>query len=187
MARSIAEQSNRLNIFWLKKQGYFPQGGCMRWGTVTWSSGGESKSSIGIQVVAGMTDEPDYIKLNYTHTDSWTGEKSEMDYKVRLTTTPCQFGGIRYWFVCPLTKNGRYCGRRVGVLYGVGKWFGCRYCAEVAYQAQFEGGRFRVGSVTEPDVEKAYAEARTKYYKGKPTRRYRRYLRLREKMDNSWI
>jgi hypothetical protein len=72
------------------------------------------------------------------------------------------------------------------VIYSVDKWFGCRYCANIAYQAQFEGGRFRIGSVTEPDVEKAYNEIKRFYYAGKPTRKYKRYLRLRDKMDNSW-
>jgi len=79
-----------------------------------------------------------------------------------------------------------YCGKRVGVIYGVDKWFGCRYCADIAYQAQFEGGSFRVGSVTEPDVEKAYEEIKLEYYNGKPTRKYMRYLRLTDKMNNSW-
>lgn len=188
MARAIAEQSNSLKISWLKKQGYFPRGGSWRGGTVTWTYGiSDNKSSIGINVAAGIEDGENYIRLHYTFTDHWTEEKSDMDYKIELTTTPCHYGGVRYWFVCPLSKNGRYCGRRVGVIYSIGKWFGCRHCGEIAYQAQFEGGSFRVGSVTEPDVEKAYNEVKTRYYNGKPTRRYRRYLRLRKTMDNSWM
>ena len=186
MTRSIAEQSNALSIFWLKKHGYFPKGGCMRGGTVSWTWGmSGNKSSIGIYVVAGM-DETSYIRLNYTNTSNRTGEKDDMNYRITLTTTPCNFGGVRYWFICPLSKNGRYCGRRVGVLYQVGKYRGCRYCADIAYQAQFEGRNFRLGSVTEPDVEKALEEVKTKYYNGKPTRKYRRYLRLRDKMDYTW-
>ena len=110
-----------------------------------------------------------------------------MNYKISLTTTKCNYGGVRYWFICCLTKNGVYCGRRIGILYSVGKYFGCRYCADVAYRAQFEGGRFRLGSVTEPDVEKAYSEIKRFHYKGKPTRKYKRYQRLREKMDDIWI
>ena len=127
------------------------------------------------------------MELIYTVTVNSSGEKVDMRYKVPLVTTPCNYGGRRYWFVCPLSKNGVYCGKRVGIIYNVDKWFGCRYCADIAYQAQFEGGNFRVGSITEPDVEKVYNNVKLKYYNGKPTRRYRRYLRLREKMDDSWI
>jgi len=128
-----------------------------------------------------------YIELIYTVTVNWSGEKSDMRYKIPLTTTLCNYGGHRYWFICPLYKNGQFCGRRVGVIYSVDKWFGCRYCADIAYQAQFEGGIFRTGSVTEPEVEKAYNKIKRFYYAGRPTRQYRRYLILRQKMDNSWI
>lgn len=188
MGRAIAEQSNALSISWLNKKGLLPKKGGWRDGTVTWTHGwSESKSSIGIYVVIGQGNQPSYIKLTYTHTSHWTDEKSDMEFRISLTMTPCNLGGVRYWFICPLTKNGRYCGRRVGVVYAIGKWFGCRHCGDIAYQAQFEGGNFRVGSVTEPVVEEAYNEIMRFYYKGRPTRRYKRYLRLREKMDNSWI
>ncbi|MFH1353826.1 MAG: hypothetical protein ABIH36_00905 [bacterium] len=188
MPKAIAEQSNSLNIFWLKKQGYFLKGGSMRGGTVTWSYGmSDSKSSIGIWVVVGMKDEPNYIKLNYTHTDHWTGEKSEMDYRIGLATTPCNYGGMRYWFICPLTKGGRHCGRRVGVIYSIGKWFGCRHCGEIAYNSQMSGGRFRGSSVCIPDIEKAELEVKRYYYGGKPTRKYRRVLKMDEKLNMSFI
>lgn len=191
MSRAIAEQSNRLSVFFLKKHGYFKKDYSQMSGTITWTYGySENKSSIGFSLIRenwGTPYERTYIKLNYTHTNHWSGEKSDMNYDIQLEATPCRYGGKRYWFICPLTKNGRYCGRRVAVIYSIGKWFGCRHCGEIAYQAQFEGGRFRTGSVCEPDVEKAYAEVKREYYNGKPTRRYRRYLRLRQKMDNSWL
>jgi len=191
MARNQAEQSNALSVFFLKKYGYFDKDLSYKAGTITWTYGcSGNKSSVGIRMRRYDWNTPDeitYINLHYTHTSNWDGEKSDMDFDIKMTTTPCKFGGKRYWFICPLTKNGRYCGRRVGVFYSIGKWFGCRHCGNIAYQAQFEGGRFRVGSVCEPDVEKAYYEAKTQYYKGKPTRRYKRYLKLRNKMDNSWI
>jgi hypothetical protein len=190
MAKQEAEQSNSLSIFWLKKNGYLPIGGGWRSGGIKWThkwSGNES--SIGFTV---MTDEQDnwnednYVRLQYARTNPQTGEKENMDYKVPLTSTPCNYGGVRYWFVCPLYKNGQYCGRRVGVIYSIGKWFGCRHCGEIAYRAQFEGGNFRAGSITEPQVERAREEVRRKYYNGKPTRKYKRYLRLRKKMDDVW-
>ncbi|MEK7153190.1 MAG: hypothetical protein AAB834_04530, partial [Patescibacteria group bacterium] len=122
----------------------------------------------------------DYMRLWYTHTNSWSGEKSDMDYKVNLITTPCHYGGVRYWFICPLTKNGSHCGRRVGVLYLCGKYYGCRYCCNIAYQSQFEGGRNK-GFVSIPDIDRAEELVKRYYYRGKPTRKYRRVIRLNEK------
>src|SRR5262249_35112853 len=33
-------------------------------------------------------------------------------YEVQLTTTPCHFGGWRWWFSCPLVVRGVPCNRR---------------------------------------------------------------------------
>jgi hypothetical protein len=189
MARNQAGWSNALSVFFLKKYDYFDKDLSYKGGTISWSYNGGEKSSVGIAVKKdnwGTLQERVCLNLHYTHTSNWDGEKSNMSFDVKLTTTPCGYGGKRYWFICPLSKNGVYCGRRVGVIYSIGKWFGCRHCGNIAYNSQFEGGRFRVGSVCEPDVEKAYGEIKRFYYNGKPTRRYKRYLRLREKMDNSW-
>ncbi|MFA4880450.1 MAG: hypothetical protein WC650_02400 [Candidatus Doudnabacteria bacterium] len=184
MAKQEAEWSKRLSIFWLKKHGYLDGG--WQYGSIKWTYGmSGNESSIGFNVMING-DEGDNIRLQYTYTSRGTDEKESMDYRVELTTTPCNYGGKRYWFICPLTKDGKYCGRRVGVLFSIGKWFGCRHCGNIAYQSQFEGGNIRTGSVFEPDVEKAYNEVKLQYYNGKPTRKYKRYLRLRQKMDNSW-
>ncbi len=185
MAKQEAEWSNGLSIFFLKKNGYLPKDGGYRSGVINWSYNGENKNSIGLIANIGE-DKDNYIKLQYTHTSNWTGEKESMDYRVELTTTPCNYGGKRYWFICPLSKNERYCGRRVGVLFSIGKWFGCRHCGEICYAVQLQSGNFRIGSVSEPDVEKAYNEIKRFYYNGKLTRRHKRYLRLRKKMDDSW-
>lgn len=77
-------------------------------------------------------------------THGYTGEKTDLDYKIQLATTPCHFGGVRYWFICPLAKNGRYCGRRTGTLYlaSGGKYFGCRDCYNLSYESRNES---RVG------------------------------------------
>ncbi len=190
MSRAKAESTNRLSVFFLKKHGYLPQGASNSYGCIKWTLG-DWENNINFYVSTSdyeeESEETSYIELIYTITIRWSGEKTDMRYKVPLVTTPCNYGGRRYWFRCNLSKNGVYCGRRVGVIYSVDKWFGCRYCADIAYQAQFEGGRFRTGSVTEPDVEKAYNEIKRMYYNGKPTRRYKRYLRLRKQMDRSWM
>ena len=47
---------------------------------------------------------------------------------VHLSRSDCALGGSRPWFICPGVKDGRNCGRRVAILYGVDKYFLCRHC-----------------------------------------------------------
>ncbi len=191
MAKLVAEELNRINIFFLRKKGYLPQEESHLFGKIIWTDNSGWKNNIRVVIKTSgnkpETIETSYIELDYT-INARTAERETIDinYKIPLVTTPCNYGGKRYWFICSLSKNDVYCGRRVGVLYGFDKYFGCRYCASVAYHAQFESKRFRFGSVCEPDVEKAYMDIKTFYYNRKPTRKYKRYLRLKEKMDNSW-
>jgi hypothetical protein len=191
MAKNEAEHSCGLSIFWLKKYGYLPQGGVWRWGGIQWTYGvSEHKSSINFTVKTGAENnggEGDHIRLSYTHTSRESGEKEDIEYKVPLATTPCNYGGVRYWFLCPLFKNGRYCGKRVGVLYNTGKYFGCRHCGEIAYAAQMKGGRFRGSSYSVPDMERLEKEIKRYYYNGKPTRKYRRLMEIDEKLTNDLL
>jgi len=56
---------------------------------------------------------------------------------IRLESTPTHFGRPRWWFTCPLVKDGRPCNRRVGVLYlpPGAEYFGCRRCYELTYRS----------------------------------------------------
>jgi len=191
MTKSIAEQSNSLSIFWLKKHGYLNKECSYQSGGISWSYGySDNKSSISFSIIKdswGTTEEKAFINLRYTHTNHYTNVKEDMDYKIELSTTPCRYGGKRYWFTCPLSKNGRYCGKRVGVLFSIGKWFGCRHCGEIAYQKQMEGGKYRWNGVSIPDIERAEKEVKRCYYKGKPTRKYRRVMRLNDRFEEGLI
>jgi hypothetical protein len=55
---------------------------------------------------------------------------------VQLTTTKCNFGGVRRWFRCSLIKDGYPCKRRVRCLYATPheKLFGCRQCHNLTYR-----------------------------------------------------
>jgi len=191
MGKQEAEWSNRFSIFWLKKHGYLPAGGGWGSGGITWTWGAsDNKSSMGFTVATNNQDisgNGNYVELRYTRTDRWTQEKEAFEYKVELTTTPCNYGGARYWFRCPLVRNGHYCGRRVGVLYNVGKYFGCRKCGDIAYSAQMKGGKYRGRSVTESDVERLEKEIKRNVYNGRLTRKYRRLIRMKAALADDWI
>ena len=84
-------------------------------------------SSIRVQVKFGQ------VRLKYSIQPSGE-EKQEVDDAIRLTTTPCNYGGMRRWFVCP---NHPF-GKRVAVLYWGGEHFRCRHCCGLAYTSQRE-------------------------------------------------
>jgi hypothetical protein len=62
-----------------------------------------------------------------------TGDQAkDVRQRVRLLTTPCNYGRSRPWFMCP------YCHRRAALLY-VGQEVACRRCNRMAYKVQNEG------------------------------------------------
>lgn len=98
-----------------------------RWFNWQWTRDGETIANIGVTVEAGRVLLRYRIRKNG---DDW----QDMDYPVYLTTTPCTYGGERYWFMCP----ARGCRRRVAILYGYDAVFACRHCCGLAYRCQRE-------------------------------------------------
>lgn len=92
-----------------------------------WLRNGEQVASIGGKVETGQ------IRLSYSY-QRHGEEKENLDYPVRLQTTACNYGGERFWFLCPAIG----CGRRVAILYLGDKIFACRHCYHLSYQSQRE-------------------------------------------------
>lgn len=63
------------------------------------------------------------VTLDYLH------QGRRYSYQVEITTTPCNYGGVRYWWSCPK------CSRRAAVLYCAGNYV-CRHCMGLNYQSQ---------------------------------------------------
>lgn len=184
-SKTEADQLIKISNSFLKKHKYLKKNS-HRSGTITWTSGrwDESKSSVGITV----STIDNFLRIYYTQTDNNSGEKNRFDYKIPLTTTYCNYGGERYWFTCPMSKNGSYCGKRVGVLYKDGDYFACRHCYNLTYASRnLVGISKRLGNVCLLDVEKARDQVKTAYYKGKITKKYSRYLKLNRKLENAFI
>jgi hypothetical protein len=137
--RWTIEECKTITTQFFNKHNYFDGG--VRTGGMKWSRNGEKTGSIGFEVSTVKGDE--YIRLQYTQTNTETGEKTELDYKVWLDWTSCYFGGRRWWFICPLITNGQACSRRVGSLQLAGsKYFGCRHCHNLTYESSKESHRF---------------------------------------------
>jgi hypothetical protein len=84
------------------------------------------------------------LHLSYSWPDRRTRQRESADHRVALTTTRPRFGGLRWWFVCPLVVGGRPCGRRAGKLYlpPRGRYFGCRRCYDLSYTSSQESRKY---------------------------------------------
>ena len=162
----------------LKEFGYLAG---YRSGTLSWTNSfSDRKSSVGVEIIL-YTDNR-YARLHYDLTDSDTGKKRSFDYRVDIVSTDCNYGGTRYWFLCPLWKNGQYCGRRVRKLYKRGDYFGCRQCLQLAYPSQNENPTYRHGFFgilgRQVKAEDLMEKIKVPYYKDRPTRKMRRVLKI---------
>jgi len=184
--KNLVEDTLTIQTWFLSQHGYFRNS---QSGTITWTRdgmAGETSSSIGISTdVSNISSSK--LQIHYTQTDRDTRQKKDFNYSIQLTSTHCNFGGIRFWFVCPLSKDGVYCGKRVGCLYMGSSYFGCRYCFELAYKKQNENRRsqfFYFGRIFDIDdkIDKLNEQIKRPYYAGKPTRKQ---LRLQKLYDDS--
>jgi len=121
-SKSTTESQHRIDIRWLKKQGYLRPGAS---GLLSWSRGDEQTGSIGYRM------EHDRMILNYRqrpHGDEW----ENVEQAISFDRTSCNYGGLRTWLLCPR------CWQRVALLYGAGKYFFCRHCYNLTYASQQE-------------------------------------------------
>lgn len=184
-AKTTVEDSLKLSIFRLKEWNLLECFDCYT--TVTWTSSLlGTKNTVGLHVYAGKRDEP-YISLQYTHTNH-NGESERYFYNVIMATTVCNFGGVRYWFICPLNN----CGRKVAKLYKpLGeKYFGCRHCYDLSYESRNECRLARFGGIgylikAERQYEELYKSIERWTWRGKPTRKARKLHLLEKKMEQS--
>ena len=120
--KDTTEDSLPLDIRRLRRAGVLVPGRAVSW---QWTVNDRVYASIQIHV------ETWQVELAYSYTPN--GRPAELVHQaVILETTPCTLGGGRQWFCCPM------CARRVAVIYGKGRLFGCRQCKNLAYASQGE-------------------------------------------------
>lgn len=122
-SKRTTESQHRIDVRLLRKWGYL--NGSMFVGTWSWSCGGNPTGSINYRV------DSERMVLSYRHR-ARRGEWESVEQTIHFDLTPCNYGGRRYWFLCPR------CYRRVAVLYGAGKYFYCRHCYGLTYASQQE-------------------------------------------------
>lgn len=131
-SKDKVEDYRRLSIKRLCEENVI-KSGSWESGSWQWLADGEVTSSIGYE--ANTLEENTYFRVHYTNTRT----EEKFDYKIRLATTNPNYGGKRWWFICPLQG----CGRRVANLYSAGRYYGCRHCYNLTYQSQSDAPHYR--------------------------------------------
>lgn len=126
--KSTTDSRHDIDIRWMKKNNRLRPGTT---GSLSWSRRGKETGSVGYR-----TEESRMI-LYYRYRP-YGGEREQVEQTILFDRTPCNYGGCRIWFFCP------YCGKRVAVLYGAGKYFLCRHCHNLAYASQQESRSSRL-------------------------------------------
>lgn len=156
MSKLEADGTQKIPVTLLKKLGGFS-----KWwsGTVTWTSN-YSGNMGSAYVELCVNGEDRYLRISHT----------KREQKISLTTTPCHYGGDRFWFLCT-------CGRRVGTLYLWRESFACRHCHNLTYSTRNESRKYR-RFVSSVDIDKQEEKVGYKYYRGVPTKKYAKFLQM---------
>ena len=182
MSKTEADGLKKISIWWLLKD---MKNRVLKSGDILFGENGSAGSISYELFLAG--DYPS-LRLYYNTEDYHSREMTKINYHIPIVETPCNFGGSRKWFECSLYKDGVRCGRRVGVIYKAGNYFGCRHCYELTYSSQNENrrgmsqgiyGAFRLST----KAERLEQEIKRKTWRGRPTKKYRKLLRLQGILD----
>ena len=132
--KTTTDECHSLDVRTLYREGLLKPGG---WFSSRWLRGDKETGSI-----RGFVYR-DRVVLSYRHRSGLGYEWEDVEESVSLEWTPCNFGGERPWFICPGVVNGISCGRRVAILYGLGKYYLCRHCYDLRYESQRENKIYR--------------------------------------------
>jgi hypothetical protein len=157
-----------------------------KWG-LNWKFNGENTGSIG-WMLRGEQNSPRAMRLLYR--SQHCGEWVEFDYEVELTSTPCNYGGVRWWYLCPVSKKGVPCRRRVRILYTpFGQpIFACRRCNNLTYESCQRSGTYFYESVSRPmDIRDKYLDKFRRARTWKTRKTLMRKLLWADRMLGNWL
>jgi hypothetical protein len=169
-SKNTISYHRQLDIRYLRRKGMLRPGG---WASLTWSRTDKVIGSISIRT------ELDRIVLRYRHRDHDEDWKDE-EYPVFLDSTRCNYGGERFWFLCP----ARGCSRRVAVLYS-GSTFACRHCYRLVYDSQREQPSSRALSRAQAIKEKLGGSPADDFPDKPKGMHWRTYNRLCEEFEEA--
>ncbi len=109
-----------LDVRRLAREGLLGRSGWSGW---TWRRDGEQVGSIGLHIDVGRS-----VRFDFTQTRQ--GEPRQVSVTAWLDSTPCTYGGSRWWWRCPS------CSRRCARLFIVTGGLGCLRCLRMSHLSQ---------------------------------------------------
>lgn len=125
----LVEDGLVLSISALRRDGFLRPGRAS--GRLTWRTAHSKRVLADIGFERWLGEEEGTLRVHYTLVVA--GEKTCLDYTIRLVPTPQPLGGRRWWFICPVT------GTRCAKLYmppGSTKFAARRAYRRLAYRSQ---------------------------------------------------
>ena len=167
----------RIEMTYLRKSGDL----CgWSWRKISWNYKGEPSGFITAKIATGSDGEDHYMELGYSIRLQDKEEWRPLKYRVKMESTPCRFGGHRWWFHCPANA----CNRRCSILYQHLSYFVCRKCAGLKYESQEYSGKYAFLKNLF-DADEYAMKLKRWYYRGQPTRKHRRYLKMTRGMSQA--
>lgn len=174
---TLFDECKTIDISKLSSWGYLKQNQ-IRNGTISWSVNGDNTGRISIAV--NTFAERPFIELNY----SCNG--TPISYKVRLIKVGSNLGKGYYWyFICP--RTGKQC-RKLHLVstyfYHRTAFIGCMYDKQTqSKKTRALLSLFDRLTVVESAYEKIYQKNFKETYKGNPTKRYMKLVRIISKSE----
>lgn len=154
------------------------------WGSYVWSRSGEEAGRVSYSTNLDAPENAHHMRLDYKVRSGQSEEWKDMEYNVRMVSTPCHFGSIRWWFICP---NAR-CNRRCRKLFSYGGYFVCNKCTGYWYDSQtWMNQRFRVYKKYMDADDYYHEKVKREFYNGKPTKRFLKYLRMSNSVTHEQV
>ena len=97
-----------------------------RLGWEWWNDDGEKVAVVSCKV----NECADALTVTYSWKNSFDTEWRPVGIHIWLTSTPCNYGRVRWWFSCPC------CNRRAAVLFIMDDTLRCAKCGRVSYSSQ---------------------------------------------------
>lgn len=128
------------------------------------------------------SEEYGTLKLSYKIRNHSQEEYKDFDCPIEIVSSKCNYGGYRYWMICPLIKGGIPCRNRVLKLYlsPGSNYFGCRDCLEITYASKSKNYHNPLLRAMTNLFKYSELADQTKrlYYNGKPTRKALKLARM---------
>jgi hypothetical protein len=126
--RLTVEDCRVLRVESMQRDGVFRSGAGSSWTCLWRDDTGFIEAAIGYVVVRERGELA--LMIDPEHAKRYLSMKILGRYNVPITSTRPYLGGARFWFRCPVMRDGNPCGRRVGRLYlpPDAKIFRCREC-----------------------------------------------------------